>query len=159
MSDSLMTNITSANGSAKTLKTATTGKSTLDVDDFYKLMAAQLQNQDMTNPTDQSQFINQMTQMAVIQAIDTFSDISTTSYAASLVGKDVTIAASGTDGALNQVYGTITATGLYSGEQVIFVNDKSYKLSQIMAIGKLPETIKSDSSTKDDAIKETDEDI
>lgn len=142
-----MTNIASAIGSTQTLKTTTTGDSTLDIDDFYQLLAAQLQNQDLTNPTDQTDFINQMTQMAVIQAIDTFSDISTTSYAASLVGKDVTIAATKSDGSLNEIYGTVTGTGLYSGEQVIFVNDTSYKLSQIMAIGKLPETINNDAQS------------
>lgn len=140
MSDTMMTNIATVNGNVKTLKTESTGSSTISIDDFYKLMAAQLQNQDMTNPTDQTEFINQMTQLAVVQAIDTFTDISITSYAASLVGKDVTIAAVNTDGSLNEIYGTITATGLYGGEQVIFVNDKSYKLSQIMAVGKLPDT-------------------
>lgn len=144
MSDNtIMTNIATANASTKTLKTATTGDSTLDIDDFYKLMAAQLQNQDMTNPTDQSEFLNQMTQLAVVNAIDTFTDISITTYAASLVGKDVTIATANSDGTLNEIYGTITATGMYGGEQVVFVNDTSYKLSQIMSIGKLPETINS----------------
>ncbi len=154
-----MTNISSVMGSTKTLKTATTGDSTLDIDDFYQLMAAQLQNQDMTNPTDQTDFINQMTQMAVIQAIDTFSDISITSYAASLVGKDVTIAATNSDGSLNEVYGTVSATGLYGGEQIIFVNGTSYKLSQIMAIGKLPETINSESQSEDNSAAETDEEV
>jgi len=147
MSDSLMTSISSVNSTTKTLKNTATGDSTLDIDDFYTLMAAQLQNQDMTNPTDQSDFINQMTQMAVIQAIETFSDISITSYAASLVGKDVTIASTKSDGSLNEVYGTVTATGLYNGEQVIFVDGTSYKLSQVMSIGKLPDTIKTDSTT------------
>lgn len=151
MSDTMMTNIATVNGNVKTLKTASTGNNTISIDDFYKLMAAQLQNQDMTNPTDQTEFINQMTQLTVVRAIETFTDISITSYAASLVGKDVTIAGVNTDGTLNEIYGTVTATGLYGGEQIVFVNDKSYKLSQIMAIGKLPEN-KEDTSDKDKKI-------
>lgn len=120
-------------------------KNSLSIDDFYTLMAAQLQNQDITNPTNQSDFMNQMIMMSVVQAIETFTDTTTTSYAASLVGKDVTVATTGADGKTQKLYGTITATGLYSGEQIVFINDKSYKLSQIMSIGKLPET-KPDSS-------------
>ena len=122
-----------------TLESTTTGKSVLDMNDFYKLMAAQLQNQDMTNPMSQSEFMNQMTQMTVIQSINTFTDISVTTYAASLVGKEVTVAEVDSKGEITEVFGTVTATGLYGGEQIIFVNGKSYKLAQIMSVGKLPE--------------------
>ena len=86
--NSVMSNIpysSASERSSKKVESKTTGKSVLDINDFYKLMAAQLQNQDMTNPMDQSEFMSQMTQMTIIQAINTFSDISVTSYAASLV--------------------------------------------------------------------------
>ena len=134
--NSVMSNIPysfASERSSKKVESKTTGKSVLDINDFYKLMAAQLQNQDMTNPMDQSEFMSQMTQMTIIQAINTFSDISVTSYAASLVGKEVTVAEVSNTGEITE------ATGLYAGEQIIFVNDKSYKLSQIMSVGKLPE--------------------
>ena len=140
--NSVMSNIPysfASERSSKKVESKTTGKSVLDINDFYKLMAAQLQNQDMTNPMDQSEFMSQMTQMTIIQAINTFSDISVTSYAASLVGKEVTVAEVSNTGEITEVFGNVTATGLYAGEQIIFVNDKSYKLSQIMSVGKLPE--------------------
>ncbi len=116
----------------------TIGDNTLDMDDFMKLLAAQLQNQDMMNPMDESQFMNQMAQMATVQAMNTFTDVAITSYAASLVGKEITVAETGNDGAIKEVVGTVTAAGLYGGKQIVFVNDKSYYLPQIMAIGKLP---------------------
>lgn len=112
--------------------------STMDMDDFLKLLAAQLQNQDMMNPMDEGQFMNQMAQMATIQAMNTFTDIATTSYAASLVGKDITVAETAPDGTIKEVVGAVTAAGLYGGKQIVFVEDKSYYLSQIMAIGRLP---------------------
>ncbi|MCI1930552.1 MAG: hypothetical protein LKJ13_02520 [Clostridia bacterium] len=139
--------INGVNANSAAAATSTTSKNTLDMDDFYKLMAAQLKNQDVSNPTDESDFMNQMMQMAVISAINTFTDISKTSYAASLVGRDVTIADIGNDGKPKEVYGTVTATGVYSGEQVIYVNDNRYALSQIMAIGKLPDTDSSSNSS------------
>ncbi|MDD4843550.1 MAG: flagellar hook capping FlgD N-terminal domain-containing protein, partial [Anaerotignum sp.] len=138
-----MTNIpnkTTSTSSSSVLKTETTGKSTLDIDDFYQLMAAQLQNQDMTNPTDSSEFMNQLTMMTTVQAIEDITNVSLISYAASLVGKDVTIGQTDSDGKISELYGTVTATGMYSGEQVVFVEGKSYKLSAIMAVGKLPDT-------------------
>jgi len=136
-----MTNIpTSATTKANSEQTSkATGKSTLDMEDFFKLFAAQLQNQDMTNPMDTSEFMNQMIMMSTIQSITDITNVSLISYAASLVGKDVTVAQIGSGGKLTEVYGTVTATGMYSGEQVVFVDGKSYKLSAIMSVGKLPE--------------------
>lgn len=136
-----MTNIpTGATTKANSEQTSkATGKSTLDMEDFFKLFAAQLQNQDMTNPMDTSEFMNQMIMMSTIQSITDITNVSLISYAASLVGKDVTVAQVGSGGKITEVYGTVTATGMYSGEQVVFVDGKSYKLSSIMAVGKLPE--------------------
>lgn len=147
-----MTNIPT--GSAKKLSNSeqtskATGKSTLDMDDFFKLFAAQLQNQDMTNPMDTSEFMNQMIMMSTIQSISDITNVSLISYAASLVGKDVTVAQVGSGGKITEVYGPVTATGMYSGEQVVFVDGKSYKLSAIMAVGKLPEKEPTEPTTGD----------
>lgn len=143
MSNSYMTNINSSgatsSGTSGLIKEST-GKSTLDMDDFLKLLAAELQNQDMSSPMETSEFMSQLTQMSMVQAITDITNVSLISYAASLVGKDVTIGKIGSDGKLQEVYGTVTATGMYSGEQVIFVDGISYSLSSIMAVGKLPDT-------------------
>ena len=143
INNSFMTSIPYNNSgevSEQKITSKTQGKNYLEKDDFFKLLAAQMQNQDMTNPMDQSEFMNQLTMMSSIQAMEEITNISVVSYAASLVGKDVTIGEIGTDGKINEIYGTVTATGVYDGEQVIFVNEKSYKLSQIMVVGKLPES-------------------
>ncbi|MDD3394446.1 MAG: hypothetical protein EOM28_10225 [Clostridia bacterium] len=144
-----MTNINGSSASTSStskLTTKSTGDTTLDIDDFYQLMAAELQNQDMTNPMETSEFMSQLTQMSTIQAITDITNVSLISYAASLVGKDVTIGKTGSDGNIEELYGTVTATGMYSGEQVVFVDGKSYQLSSIMAVGKLPETEKTETA-------------
>lgn len=148
--NNIMTSIpaTTASSSTSTLTTQTSGKSYLDTDDFFQLMAAQLQNQDLTNPTDQSDFMNQLTMMTTIQAINEITNVSVVSYAASLVGKEVTIGQTDTSGNITEIVGTVTGTGVYSGEQVIFVNGKSYTLSSIMAVGKLPEVEDSESASE-----------
>lgn len=131
-----MTNINASNV-ANTAKSKTSKSSNdLSMDDFYKLMAAQFQNQDPTSPTDTGEYLNQMVQMAVVEAIETINTTSITTYAASLVGKEVTVATYDKN-QLKEVSGIVTATGQYSGEQIIIIDGKSYALSQIMAIGKL----------------------
>ena len=50
-------------------------KNTLTITDYFKLLAAQLANQDMTNPMDNSEMMAQMTQMAMIQAVSAMTDL------------------------------------------------------------------------------------
>ena len=45
-------------------KAGTYSKTTLDSTDFLKLIAAQLQNQDMTNPMSNSEMMQQLSQMS-----------------------------------------------------------------------------------------------
>lgn len=101
---------------------------TLQMEDFYKLLAAQLRNQDMNNPLDNSEMMNQMTQMSMMQALtdmkSAINDLSvsnSTSYAASMIGRTGKFAQIDDDGNLvtdkdgNPTYitGTITSVDLY----------------------------------------------
>lgn len=123
---------------------------TLGMNDFLNLIVEQLKNQDMTNPMDSSQMMDQLVQMATMQAMNTFTDVSLTTYSASLVGKEVTVAEIDDKGKISEVVGVVTGAGLYGGEQVIFVNDKTYTLSQIMAVGKIPKEEKPEDPDKPD---------
>ncbi|MGE4275672.1 MAG: flagellar hook capping FlgD N-terminal domain-containing protein [Lawsonibacter sp.] len=126
--------------------TNTNAGSALDMTDFLSLMVAMFQNQDIDNTASTSDMMNQMVQMSVVQAISDIStlinDSTTLTYAASLVGKEVTIGQY-VGGDLQELVGTVTGTGTLNGQQVIFIGDDSYYLSDIMAIGRLPETTQS----------------
>lgn len=118
----------------------------LDFNDFLQLMVAQLQNQTIDNAADTSDMINQLVQMSVVQmmssvktSLDTLSTSSTMTYAASLVGKTVTVGTYDDKGNIQEVVGEVTGTGTYQGSMVIFVNGKMYPLNSIMAVGTLPE--------------------
>lgn len=112
--------------------------SSLNMDDFLQLIVAQFQNQDPENAASSSDMLNQLVQMSTIQAISNITDATTMMYSASLVGKEVTVGVF-KDGKLEEIVGTVTATGTYNGESVIFVDGVSYTLSSIMAVGRLPE--------------------
>ena len=72
--------------------------SSLSMDDFWKLLAAQLRYQDSSNPMSNSEMMGQLTQMATMSAMDnmsstitdamaSLSQISLSSYATSLLGQ------------------------------------------------------------------------
>ena len=71
-------------------------KNTLSIESYFKLLSAQLANQDMTSPMDNSEMMAQMTQMAMVQSLGTMTTnmkqemaLTKTSYLAGLIGKDV----------------------------------------------------------------------
>lgn len=117
----------------------------LDFTDFLQLMVAQLQNQTIDNATDTSDMLNQLVQMSVVSmmnsvktSLDTLTQANTLTYAASLVGKTVTVGSYDEEGNIQEIVGTVTGTGTYQNMQVIFVNGEMYPLSNIMAVGELP---------------------
>ena len=153
-----------------TNKNTRTAKNTLDFNDMLMLMVTQLQNQTIDNQADPSDMMNQLLQMSVMQALTSvttqvetltsqMTTMSTMTYSASLVGKEVTVGVlegEGQDAKVKEIYGTVTATGYYDGEPVIFLdNGKSYLLTSIMAVGHLPEkTEKPEGTGKDDENKD-----
>lgn len=104
------------------------------MDDFYKLMAVQLQNQDMMNPVDDSQFAAQMAQMATIQAMDQMNQMTMTSYAFSFMGKEVIVSDEDDSGRSVSYTGPVEKVVLYNGSPQVFVNGKAYALSQVMEV-------------------------
>ena len=113
-------------------------KGSLDMTDFLTLMVTELKNQSIDQTADTSDMLNQLVQMQMVQALVNMTDASVMSYAASLVGKEVTVAQYDADGNLQEVVGVVTGTGTYDGNQVVFVGDKYYLLSEILAVGTLP---------------------
>lgn len=118
----------------------------LQFEDFLQLMVQQLQNQTMDNTADTSEMLNQLVQMSTVEMLSTVKDglealvnASTLNYAASLVGKTVTVGRLDDEGKLEEVVGTVTGTGTYQGMSVIFVDGEMYALNDIMAIGELPD--------------------
>jgi len=126
----------------------------LSMEDFLLLMVKEMQSQTIDNTADTSDMLNQLVQMQMVEALTTMTEASVMMYAASMVGKEVTIGEWDADGNLQEIVGTVTATGTFNGEQVIYVNDKMYYLNQIMAVGALPEIEKPSTEAVMDHLKE-----
>ena len=126
----------------------------INMEDFLVLMVAQLQNQTMYDTVDNSEMLAQLAQYSSIQAMTEMASSMTsvveatnesllmnyTSYAASLVGKEVTAAEVNESGELVETTGVVSGVGLFEGNPVIYIGDKAFDLGNIMVIGKAPAT-------------------
>lgn len=111
----------------------TAGKNNLTMDDFFKLMVAQLSNQDMYNTVDDTEFMAQMTQFSMVQALSDLSQLSMTSYSVGLIGKEVTLAKlNGSN--LETIKGIVEGVNLYNGSAEIVVDGEAYALSSVMKV-------------------------
>lgn len=146
--------------SEKATQSSAASNNTLTTDDYWKLMAAQLQYQDMTNPMDNSEMMNQMTQMSSMSAMTKLSEaianfstvtnnlstVTLTTYSTGLLGKEVTVAVPDPNGEKDEngqtkvtyTKGTVTGVDL-TGATSVYVNGKKYELSQVMSVGEVPE--------------------
>lgn len=123
-------------------------KNTLTIESYFKLLAAQLKNQDMTNPMSNSEM---MAQMAMVQSLGTMTDavnnsmnITTQTYAAGLVGQEITVAVTkeneyGQPVPVDVKYGIVESVSLVGGNPTIRLADDGtdYSLSYIVGMGKI----------------------
>lgn len=117
-----------------TTSSTTTGSNGLSMDDFFSLLVAQLKNQDMYNTMDDTQFISQMAQFSMVQALSDLSQLSATTYSVSLIGKEATVAKAKDDGTLNRFTGIVEGVTLYNGSAEIIIDGNKYPLSSVMEV-------------------------
>jgi len=123
---------------------------TLGMQDFITLLVAQMTNQDMMNPMDNTEFIAQMATFSTLTAMNNLSDQSMTSYAVSLLGKEVTAAVMDPfTGQLERVEGVVTGISLFEGSPKVYIGDRVFDLQSIMTVGKLPEIDEGDKDKED----------
>ncbi|MGL5434416.1 MAG: FLgD tudor-like domain-containing protein, partial [Lachnospiraceae bacterium] len=108
-------------------------------------------NQDMTKPMDNSEMMAQMTQMAMVQSLGAMSDstqtataVSTQTYAAGLVGQEITVAVTeeghyGQPITVGVAYGKVESVNLTGGIPMIKLegDGKEYPLSYVLGMGRI----------------------
>lgn len=128
------------------------GNAGLSIEDFYKLLAAQLRYQDADNPMDTSEMMAQMVQTQMIETINQMNQISLITYASSMIGKEVTVALiDEKTGMLSgkTETGTVTGASIFGESPMLFVDGKSYYLSQVTMLGSRAEKPEGDGGDKD----------
>lgn len=133
---------TAANSAAKTSGSGTSGKTvsstsgSLDMTDFLKLLAAQFQNQDVMNPTDNTEYISELAQFSSIQAMNNLTTYANRQYASSLIGKTVLVSAVDSSGKRSVETGKVSCVDFSSsdGTCAILVNNHAYDLSSVVQV-------------------------
>jgi len=113
-----------------------TGKQTLDVNDFLKLLTVQLQSQDPMKPMEDTQFISQMASFTSLQQMKqlstdfkNFSSEQRISSAQSFLGKVVTVTTADGD-----VIGQVKSVKLLDGSPRIVIGTGSYDPAKVTNI-------------------------
>jgi flagellar basal-body rod modification protein FlgD len=102
--------ITSVTGTtSQTAATRRTANDSLGKNDFLKILVAQLQNQDPSNPMEDTQFIAQMAQFSSLEQMQNVSKTSSLQQAMMSIGSDVKAKVVDGKGGQELVFGRITA--------------------------------------------------
>ncbi|MVB09739.1 hypothetical protein CAFE_04040 [Caprobacter fermentans] len=122
--------------SANNSKTRNPSDSSLDMNDFLQLLAAQFQNQDVMNPTDNTEFISELAQFSSLQAMSELTTYSERQYASTLVGKTVEVGTYDTAGKYAMKKGVVESTAFGSdGCGILLEGDNTaYKLTDVVMV-------------------------
>lgn len=101
----------------------------LDFDGYLKLLVAQMSNQDFNDPMSDADLLNQMAQYSMLEGIKDMTQQSAISYAASLVGKVVTVS----DGNYYHT-GCVDSVNVDNGKASIIIDGESFETSKITDI-------------------------
>lgn len=150
---------------ASTVYTAKSNeKNTLTITSYIQLLATQLQNQDLTNPMDNNEMMGQMTQMAMVQALSSMTEtmtatsaMSTTTYVAGMVGKEVTVAITeagigGVEILKGSKKGIIESVNLTGSSPTFRIQGDStdHPLSHLLGIGDITDSVGDGDSSGED---------
>lgn len=127
--------------------------STLGMNDFFTLMTAQLQYQDPLEPTDNSQFMAQMAQFALLEQSKTMTTMTNYTAGSALLGKDVLFQVSslgGTGSTTTQYEGTVSAVDYTSDTPQAYVGGQWVPITSIRRVGLADTTSTGDTTSTTD---------
>lgn len=108
--------------------------SQVDTEQFLQLLAAQLSNQDVMNPMQDTDFIAQMAQFTSLQALENLNQYSAYQYGTALIGKKVNVAKYDDTGKYVEDTGVVSNCNFSNGETTVIVNGVPYDLSSVMEV-------------------------
>ena len=123
-----------ADGTSANSPAAQSSGSTLGMDDFLQLLAAQFQNQDITNPTDNTEFISELAQFSSLQAMSQLAGYADRQYAASLVGKTVVVGQYNQNGSYSEHQGVVESAYFSNDGSSVVIDGHAYNLSNVIQV-------------------------
>lgn len=142
-------NVSGAYHALPSENTVTTANDTtnLTMTDFFKLMIAQLKNQNMLNPTDSSEFIGQMAQFSTLSKMEEMSAFNKLSYAVSLIGKDVKVTSKDESGQIATGSGTVDSVYYDGSDSYVAIDGAYYLAGDVYSVSGIAADSSADSGT------------
>ena len=117
-----------------TQSTAKNSGSDLTINDFFKLISAQLQNQSMYDTADNTEFMTQMVQFTTLSQMNELTAAFQSSYAVGLIGKKVNVITTNQQGQQVAVSGEVEQVSFSEGIPYVYVNGGYYQLSEVLDV-------------------------
>lgn len=118
----------------QTGKTANKTGADLDINDFFKLISAQMKNQSMFDTVDNAQFMAQMVQFSTLSQMTELTNAYKSGYAVSLIGKQVSLSSIAQDGSQQVQVGKVDQVNFNGGVPYILVNGEYHQISEVMDV-------------------------
>lgn len=115
-------------------KTRSEKNGDLSMNDFFTLLAAQMQNQSMYDSVDTSQYMTQLAQYTQLAQLQQLNASTSTSYAVSLIGKEISLATTDAVGNELLVSGKVEEVAFQDGTPYMRVGDTFYKTSEVLSV-------------------------
>ena len=126
--------IDQANKAISSTSSSAIGTSELGKDAFLQLLVCQMQNQDPLNPSTDTEFVSQLATFSQLEQLQNLSASSEKSQAFSLVGKDVILTTTDSNGKTAYISGTVDFINVSGSKVKLSVNGSLYDQSQIYSI-------------------------
>jgi len=118
--------------SQNSLKNQTkTNNSGMDKDAFLQLLVAQMQYQDPLEPTSNTEFISQYAQFSQVEQMQNMAATTELARASSLVGEQVYIKTTDTNGEAKYVEGKVDYVVFENGKAYLSINEELYSMDDL----------------------------
>jgi len=114
--------------------TSSTTSNNISKDEFLKILASQLSNQDPMNPTSSTDFIAQMAQFTSLEQMQNLNATFSSNQAYNLIGKNVLATVTNEDGTSKQIYGQVTGVTHENNTDYLSVGGYQVQVSAINSV-------------------------
>ena len=106
----------------------------LDMDDFFTLMATELENQTMYDTVDNAAYMGQLAQFSMLSQMQELAQKSDSAYAVSFLGKAVEVKTTDDSGFTQLVSGTVEQVSFSNGSASVLIDGESYSTADIVSV-------------------------
>mgnify|MGYP000848774947 FL=1 len=115
-------------------KTERTTGSSLDKEDFLRLLVTQMQYQDPLSPTDNTEYVAQLAQFSELEQMTNLNTTMSNNSAYTLTGKYVLVRQTSTTGEIQEFTGKVDSVKIKNGDAYVCIDGKDYEYENVVQV-------------------------